>query len=100
MELRTVQGSNDRPGVFIGHFHKAKAAALMRLPVKSNAGADDLAKRFHEFGQVGRGGGKRQVAKIQYFAHILVYPCWQCTQFTPDVQAVTIASSRPAGCLT
>ena len=35
----------------------------------SNAGADHLTKRFHQFGQVGGRGGKRQIAKIQYFAH-------------------------------
>src|SRR5215216_4980080 len=70
VELGPVQGGNDRPGGIIGHFHKAKAAALVSLLVQPDAGADHLGERFDELGQVGGGGGKRQVAKIQYFAHI------------------------------
>jgi hypothetical protein len=65
MEFRAVQGGNDRRDVVIGYFHKAKAAALVGLLIQSNAGAQDLPMRRHQLGQVGSGGGKRQVAKIQ-----------------------------------
>src|SRR5215212_5096910 len=69
LEAGTVQGSNNCSGGAIGHFHKAKAAALIGLLVQPNAGTDDLGVRFDKFGQVGSGRGKRQVTKIQYLAH-------------------------------
>jgi len=84
-----MQCSDDSPGGAVRHFHKSKAAALMRLLVQSDARVNHFTKWLHQFGQVRGGDGERQVAKIQYFAHIifLEYPCRQCTQFMADVQA-------------
>src|SRR5215212_4375846 len=93
LEAGTVQGSNNSSSGAIGYFHKAKTAALIGLLVKPNAGTDDLGVRFDEFGQVGRGGGKWQVPKIQYLAHnpcvsmLAVYSVW------------AESASRPHGCI-
>ena len=70
MELRPMQRGDDRLGGSVGYFHKAKAAALVGLTVESDAGTDDFRERLDEFGQVGGDGGKGQVAKIQYLAHV------------------------------
>ena len=70
LKLGPVQCRDDCSGSIVGDFHKAKATALVRLPVEPNAGAKDFAERFNEFRQVGGSSSKGQVAKIQYFAHL------------------------------
>src|SRR5687767_9534282 len=98
-----MQGNNDRPNGVIRHFHKAKAAALVSLLVKPNAGANDLAERFYEFRQIGGSRGKRQVTKIQYLAHIprfsvmAVYPdCGGCASYFYGRRYCLTTGSSPA----
>src|ERR1044071_5595236 len=93
LEAGTVQGSNDWSGGAIGHFHKAKAAALIGLLVQPNAGTDDLGIWFDESGQVGSGSGKRQVAKIQYLAHT------SCVSMLAVYSVCAGCASRPCGCI-
>jgi hypothetical protein len=48
---------------------------------------------FDEFGQVGRGGSKRQVAKIQYLAHI------PCVSRLAVYSVCAGSASRSRGCI-
>lgn len=69
MKFGSVQGGNDSLRSFIRDFHEAKTSALVGFAVETDAGADDIRERLHEFGQVSSTGFKGQVAKIQYLAH-------------------------------